>query len=201
MTKKRNARNTKSAAEATTGAYESAFKALSGLQSKLEIPKSAREFVKRTAATAKERAAAMHDGANKVAGVIEGAIVDGVTGVADVNRKLIHTAHDDTEAALAAIDKLAAAKSLAEANRLTVDYSRQRALRSLRSKCEDRRSPPPGGESCRFASSGRKLVPQTCNDEAPNDRTHSALCRAMGTRQCDESSPARDGAGKRDRAL
>ncbi len=87
MTKKRNARNTKSAAEATTGAYESAFKALSGLQSKLEIPESAREFVKRTAATAKERAAAMHDGANKMAGVIEGAIVDGVTGVADVNRK------------------------------------------------------------------------------------------------------------------
>jgi len=131
MTKKRNARNTKSAAETTTGAYESAFKALSGLQSKLEIPESAREFVKRTAATAKERAAAMHDGANKMAGVIEGAIVDGVTGVADVNRKLIHTAHDDTEAALAAIDKLAAAKSLAEAYRLTVDYWRERGEVSM----------------------------------------------------------------------
>ena len=126
MTKKQNARKTKSATRAATAAYGSVIKALGGLQSKLEIPESAREFVKRGAATAKQRAAAMHDGANKVAGVIEGTIVDAVTGVADINRKLIDTAHDDTAAALASIDKLAAAKSLAEAYQLTVDYWRER---------------------------------------------------------------------------
>ena len=91
MTKKQNARKTKSATGAATAAYGSVIKALGGLQSKLEIPESAREFVKRGAATAKQRAAAMHDGANKVAGVIEGTIVDAVTGVADINRKLIDT--------------------------------------------------------------------------------------------------------------
>ena len=58
--------------------------------------------------------------------MIEGAIVDAVTGVADINRKLIDTARDDTEATLAAIDKLAAAKSLAEAYQLGVDYWRER---------------------------------------------------------------------------
>jgi len=126
MTKKQNARNTESATEVATGTYGSMIKALGGLQSKFEIPEAAREFVKRGAATAKERTAAIHDGANKVAGVMEGAIVDAVTGIADINRKLIDTARDDTEAALAAIDKLAAAKSLAEAYQLSVDYWRER---------------------------------------------------------------------------
>jgi hypothetical protein len=127
MTKKQNARpTTESATEAATGAYGSIVKALGGLQSKFEIPETAREFVKRGAATAKDRAAALHDGANKVSGVIDGAIVDAVTGVADINRKLIDTARDDTEATLAAIDKLAAAKSLAEAYQLGVDYWRER---------------------------------------------------------------------------
>src|SRR6266702_3392278 len=86
MTKKQNARKIQSATGAATAAYGSLIKALGGLQSKLEIPESAREFVKRGAATAKQRAVAMHDGANKVA----------------------------------------AAKSLAEAYQLTVDYWRER---------------------------------------------------------------------------
>src|SRR5207247_5066256 len=64
MTKKQNTRKSQSATGAATAAYGSLIKALGGLQSKLEIPESAREFVKRGAATAKQRAAAMHDGAN-----------------------------------------------------------------------------------------------------------------------------------------
>jgi len=126
MTKKPNIRKPQPETGSATAAYETMIKALSGLQSKLEFPESAREFVKRGAATAQERAAAIHDGANKVAGVIEGAIVDAVTGVADINRKLIDTAHDDTAAALESIGKLATAKSLAEGYQLTVDYWRER---------------------------------------------------------------------------
>src|SRR5260370_16969087 len=96
MTKKQNARKRKSATGAATAAYGSVIKALGGLQSKLEIPESAREFVKRGAATAKQRAAAMHDSANKVSGVIEGTIVDALTGVSDITRKLIEPAHHNT---------------------------------------------------------------------------------------------------------
>src|SRR5262249_45351416 len=92
-----------------------------------EIPESAREFVTRSTATAKERAAAMHDGANKIVGNIEGAIVDAVTGAAEINRKLIGAAHEDAGAALAAIDKLAGAKSAAEAYQLYMDFWRKRA--------------------------------------------------------------------------
>jgi len=126
MSKKQNARKTKPTTEAETGAYETLIGALSGLQRGFEIPESAREFVTRSTATAKERAAAMHDGANKVVGGIEGAIVDAVTAAAEINRKLIGAAHQDAGAALAAVDKLAGAKSLTEAYQLSMDYWRER---------------------------------------------------------------------------
>jgi hypothetical protein len=126
MAKKQNARKTQSATEATTGTYESMMKGLSALQNKFEIPESAREFVKRGTATAKERVAALHEGANKAVGVIEGGIIDAVSGVAELNRKLIEEAHDDTGAALAAMDKLASAKSVAEAYQLYVSFLRER---------------------------------------------------------------------------
>jgi phasin len=107
-------------------AYESIVKTLSNFQDKLEIPEGAREFVKRSAATAKDRAADMHSGATKAAGAVEGAIITTVTGVADLNRQLIQAAYQDAEAALSAIDKLAGAKSVGEAYQTQVDYVRER---------------------------------------------------------------------------
>jgi phasin len=91
-----------------------------------EIPEAAREFVKRSASTAKERAAEAHTGANRFAGMLEGAVINYVTEVATVNRKLLEAAHQDAEAALVAIEKLAGAKSLTEAIQLNVDYLRER---------------------------------------------------------------------------
>jgi hypothetical protein len=130
MAKKQNTRKpksaTKSATQIASGSYEALMKTLSGLQDKFEIPESAREFVKRGTATAKERAAAMHEGANKTVGVIETGIIDAVTGVAELHRKLLEAAHADTGAALAAIDKLAGAKSVEEAYQLYVEYWRER---------------------------------------------------------------------------
>src|SRR5262249_12556310 len=127
MSKRQNARKAKPATEAKARGYQWLTGALSGLQNGFEIPESAREFVTRSRATAKERAAAMHDGANKIVGNIEGAIVDAVTGAAEINRKLIGAAHEDAGAALAAIDKLAGAKSAAEAYQLYMDFWRKRA--------------------------------------------------------------------------
>src|SRR5262249_39795021 len=126
MSKKQNARKTAPAAETDSCAYQSLLGALSGLSRGFEFPESAREFVTRSTATAKERAAAMHDGAHKVVGGIESVIIDAVTGAAELNRKLIGAAHEDAGAALAAIDKLAGAKSAAEAYQLSVDYWRER---------------------------------------------------------------------------
>jgi hypothetical protein len=92
-----------------------------------EIPPAAREFVKRSASSAKERAAEVHTGASRFAGMLEGAVINYVTEVATVNRKLLEAAHEDAEAALVAIEKLAGAKSLSEAIQLNVDYLRERS--------------------------------------------------------------------------
>jgi hypothetical protein len=52
--------------EAWATTYESLAKALGGLQNKFEIPDAAREFVKHTAAAAKDGSTDLHAGANKV---------------------------------------------------------------------------------------------------------------------------------------
>jgi phasin len=118
---------TKTPIDAAGATYESIVKSLSDLQSKFELPEAAREFLKRSAATAKDRATDMHAGANKVTGMVEGAIINTVTQVADINRELFALAHEDAQAAFAAVEKLAGAKSLSEAYQLQVDYLRDRA--------------------------------------------------------------------------
>jgi phasin len=116
---------TKPAGNPATDAYS--FMQGFGETPTFEIPEAAREFVKRSASTAKERAAEVHSGANRFAGLLEGAVINYVTEVANVNRKLLDAAHQDAEAALVAIEKLAAAKSLSEAMQLNVDYLRERS--------------------------------------------------------------------------
>jgi hypothetical protein len=110
--------------EACATTYESLAKALGGLQNKFEIPEAAREFVKRTAAAAKDRSTNLQAGANKMTGAIEEALVGAVTCMADVNRKVVEAAYQDAEATFAAIDKLAGAQS-ADAYEVYVDYLRQ----------------------------------------------------------------------------
>jgi hypothetical protein len=102
--------------------YESLVKALDGLQNKFEIPEAAREFVMRSAATAKDRSTDLHVGVNKVTGAIEEALVSVVSGIADLNRKIVDATYQDAEAAFAAIEKLAGSKTLTEAYQLYVDY-------------------------------------------------------------------------------
>jgi hypothetical protein len=130
MTKKQNARNAKPATEAKAGSYAGAYEWLTGVLSALpggfEVPQSARELVTRGTASAKERVSAVHDGAHNIVGGVESILVGAVTGIADVNRKLIGAAHEDAAAALAAIDKLAHANSAPEAYQLYVDYWRER---------------------------------------------------------------------------
>jgi phasin len=118
---------TKSPIDATNETYASIVKSLSDLQDKFEIPEAAREFVKRSAETARDRASEVHAGAHKVTGTIEGAVINAVSGVADINRELFKAANEDAQAAFTAVEKLAGAKSLAEAYQLHVDYLRERA--------------------------------------------------------------------------
>jgi phasin len=97
--------------------------ALKNLQN-LEVPEAARDFVKRTASTAKERAAELHAGSEKVTAAIETAATDSVTEAAKISRTIQHAIYQDTEAFFAGIDKLASAKSLNEAVQIQSDMVR-----------------------------------------------------------------------------
>src|SRR5712664_4904013 len=99
--------------------------ALKNLQN-LEVPEVAREFVKKTAGTAKERAADLHAGSEKVTAVIESAVADSVTEAAKISRNIQQALYQDAEAFFAGIDKLASAKSLNEAVQIQSDLARAR---------------------------------------------------------------------------
>jgi phasin len=92
----------------------------------LEVPEAAREFVKKTAGTAKERAADLHAGSEKVTAVIESAVADSVSEAAKISRNIQQALYQDAEAFFAGIDKLASAKSLNEAVQIQSDMARAR---------------------------------------------------------------------------
>src|ERR1700694_4082794 len=99
--------------------------ALKNLQN-LEVPEAAREFVKKTANTAKDRAADLHAGSEKVTAVIETAAAGSVSEVAKISRNIQQALYQDAEAFFAGIDKLASAKSLSEADQIQSDLVRAR---------------------------------------------------------------------------
>jgi len=106
-------------------AFAPVTEALKNLQN-LEVPEAARDFVKRTASTAKERAADLHAGSEKVTSVIETAVTDSVTEAAKISRNIQQAIYQDAEAFFAGIDKLASAKSVNEAVQIQSDMVRAR---------------------------------------------------------------------------
>ena len=116
---------TNSAFEAVKGAFAPVTDALKNLQN-MEVPEAAREFVKRTASTAKERAADIHAGSEKVTAAIETAVAGSVSEAAKISRNIQQAIYQDAEAFFAGIDKLASAKSLNEAVQIQSDMARAR---------------------------------------------------------------------------
>jgi phasin len=99
--------------------------ALNNIQN-LEVPQSAREFVKKQAETAKERAADLHAGSEKVTAAIETAVAGSVSEAAKISRNIQAALYQDAEAFFAGIDRLASAKSLNEAVQIQSDMLRAR---------------------------------------------------------------------------
>ena len=87
----------------------------------MEVPEAAREFVKKQAETAKERAADLHAGSEKVTAAIETAVAGSVSEAAKISRNIQQAIYQDAEAFFAGIDKLASAKSLNEAVQIQSD--------------------------------------------------------------------------------
>jgi phasin len=92
----------------------------------MEVPEAAREFVKKQAETAKERAADVYAGSEKVTAAIETAVTDSVTEAAKISRNIQQALYQDAEAFFAGLDKLASAKSLNEAVQIQSDLARAR---------------------------------------------------------------------------
>ena len=99
--------------------------ALKNIQN-MEVPEAARDFVKKTAGTAKERAADLHAGSEKVTAAVETAVTGSVSEAAKISRTIQQAIYQDTEAFFAGIDKLASAKSLNEAVQIQSDMVRAR---------------------------------------------------------------------------
>src|SRR6202158_4452013 len=97
--------------------------ALRNLQN-LEVPEAARDFVKKTAGTAKERAADLHDGTEKVTDAIETAVAGSVSEAAKISRNIQQAIYQDTETFFEGMDKLASAKSFNEAVQIQSDMVR-----------------------------------------------------------------------------
>ena len=99
--------------------------ALTKLQN-MEVPEAAREFVKKQAETAKERAADLYAGSEKATAAIETAVTGSVSEAAKISRNIQQALYQDAEAFFAGIDKLASAKSLNEAVQIQSDMLRAR---------------------------------------------------------------------------
>jgi phasin len=106
-------------------AFAPVTEALKNLQN-MEVPEAAREFVKKTASTAKDRAADVYAGSEKVTAAIETAAADSVSEAAKISRNIQHAIYEDVEAFFVGIDKLASAKSLNEAVQIQSDMARAR---------------------------------------------------------------------------
>ncbi|MBC9877116.1 phasin [Bradyrhizobium sp. INPA01-394B] len=91
--------------------FKDAFKNIQNL----EVPEAAREFVKKTANTAKDRAAEVFAGSERVTAAVENAVTESVTEAGKISRNIQQAIYEDAEAFFSGIDKLASAKSVSEA--------------------------------------------------------------------------------------
>jgi hypothetical protein len=112
----------KTASEPLTQGYETFVNALNGLPNENEFRETLRDFVKRSAATARTRSADLHAGATKATGAIENVLVKSMNGVAEANRKIASAALQDVETACLTVDKLVGAGSFGEAYKTYFDY-------------------------------------------------------------------------------
>jgi len=103
-----------------------AFAPVTDALKNIQVPEAARDFVKKTAGTAKDRAADLHAGSENVTAAIETAVSGSVTEAAKISRNIQDAIYQDAEAFFAGIDKLASATSLNEAVQIQSDMVRAR---------------------------------------------------------------------------
>ena len=92
----------------------------------VQVPEAAREFVKRAASAAEERAADAQVGVEKVTAAIESAAASSVSEAAKVSRAIQNAVYEEVDAALDGIQKLATTKSFGDVFHVQSDYFHNR---------------------------------------------------------------------------
>jgi hypothetical protein len=112
---------------APTDYVASIQQAFESAQGKLEVPAAARDFVKRTASSAKDQAETVH---TRVADAAKGAekfATSLVGGYASVTRGLLDATLANVQHTLSTIEKVAGAQSINEAVQINADFVRESA--------------------------------------------------------------------------
>ena len=110
-----------------TAAFQQISDAIDSVNKKVEVPAAARNFVKRTAATTKQRAEAVHAHAAKAAEGVEKLATSLVGGYANFTRTLLDISLANVQHTLATVEKLAGACSLNEVVEVQADFVRESA--------------------------------------------------------------------------
>ena len=100
---------------------------MTDMENTIASPAAARDFVKKAADAAKERATTFHANAEKATANVEQTMVNAVGEVAKLARQAQQAAYEDAEAFFSGVGKLAAAESVGEAVQVYVDYLRGRS--------------------------------------------------------------------------
>ncbi len=92
----------------------------------LIAPATPRDFVRKAADAAKERATSLHASVETATANVEQALMNAVGEGAKWTRRTQQAAHEDAEAFLFGVDQLASAKSVGAAVQIYIDYMRGR---------------------------------------------------------------------------
>ena len=162
---------TKTALNSVKDAFAPVTDAFKKLQN-LEVPEAAREFVKKTADTAKDRAADLYAGSEKVTAAIETAVADSVTEAAKISRNIQQAIYQDAErSSLASTNWLPPSRS-------TKRFRSSRTWSVPRAKCSCRgRRPPPTISASPSPTAPRPLrTTSPRSTPRPPDRARQIIC-------------------------
>ncbi|MEM7545736.1 MAG: phasin family protein [Pseudomonadota bacterium] len=104
---------------------KAAVKADNAVINTTKIAEGAREYVQRTAASAKERSDNAYEGVSKFNNGLEKTLSRAVVGYVGILGEVAEAAHANVNHALATVEKVAQAKSLSEAAQIQVDFVRE----------------------------------------------------------------------------
>lgn len=105
--------------------------ALESVQSKFEVPASARDFVAKGASNAKERAETVHTNVIKFTDGAEKVATSFVGGYANIMRGVFDATLANVQHALTTVEKVSAAKSVNEALQIQANFVRESASANL----------------------------------------------------------------------